>query len=132
MESNSDMPAPLIAPHGGTLVDLLEPAADASELRERANGLPSLQLTDRSVCDLELLACGGFSPLDRFMGRADHERVVGEMRLSSGGLFPIPIALPIDRQPGLRLDGDVALRDSNNELLAVMTVEDIYEWDRDE
>src|SRR2546429_2251635 len=52
---------------------------------------PSLQLAPRSVCDLELLATGAFSPLDRFMGRADYARVLDEMRLSCGQVFPIPI-----------------------------------------
>ena len=63
------------------------------------------------------------------MGRADHDRVVGEMRRADGTLFPIPVTLPIAPDAGLRLDGAVALRDSRNDLLAVMTVEEIYEWD---
>jgi len=119
----------LIAPYGGRLVDLHVPAAEAPALRAEAARLPSLQLSDRAVCDLELLASGAFSPLDRFMGRADHDRVVGEMRRADGTLFPIPVALPIAPDAGLRLDGAVALRDSRNDLLAVMTVEEIYEWD---
>ncbi|PYM20187.1 MAG: adenylyltransferase [Candidatus Rokuibacteriota bacterium] len=119
----------LIAPYGGRLVDLHVPATEAPALRAEAARLPSLQLSDRAVCDLELLASGAFSPLDRFMGRADHDRVVGEMRRADGTLFPIPVALPIAPDAGLRLDGAVALRDSRNDLLAVMTVEEIYEWD---
>jgi sulfate adenylyltransferase len=86
-------------------------------------------MSERSVCDLELLAVGAFSPLDRFMTREDHERVLGEMRLAGGALFPIPITLPVDPNQNLHLDQDVALRNSKNELLAVMTVEQIYEWD---
>ena len=50
----------------------------------------------RNLCDLELLATGGFSPLDRFMGKADYERVLHEMRLSDGTLFPLPITLTAD------------------------------------
>ena len=119
----------LIAPYGGRLVDLHVPATEAPALRAEAARLPSLQLSDRAVCDLELLASGAFSPLDRFMGRADHDRVVGEMRRADGTLFPIPVTLPIAPAAGLRLDGAVALRDSRNDLLAVMTVEEIYEWD---
>jgi sulfate adenylyltransferase len=119
----------LIAPYGGRLVDLHVPATEAPTLRAEAARLPSLQLSDRAVCDLELLASGAFSPLDRFMGRADHDRVIGEMRLADGTLFPIPVTLPIAPEAGLRLDGAVALRDSRNDLLAVMTVEEIYAWD---
>jgi sulfate adenylyltransferase len=63
------------------------------------------------------------------MGRRSYERVVEEMRLEDGTLFPIPITLPIDPDQDLELDGEVALRDAKNNLLAVMTVEEIYEWD---
>src|SRR5438309_3557492 len=120
----------LVAPHGGRLVDLQVAAAEATALRAEAARLPSLQLSDRAVCDLELLASGGFSPLERFMSRADHDRVVGEMRLAGGALFPIPVTLPLGpAAAALRLDGRVARRDSRNVLLAVMTVEEIYEWD---
>jgi sulfate adenylyltransferase len=120
----------LIAPCGGTLVDLAVPAAALAERRAAAGRLPSLTLSDRAVCDLELLASGAFSPLDRFMGRADHERVVGEMRLADGTLFPIPVTLPVEPDPAVRVGATVALRDARNDLLAVMTVEEVYEWDR--
>ena len=84
----------LIEPYGGALVNLIAPD-DGGELLAHAAGLPRLQLTARGVCDLELLATGGFSPLDRFMGRADYERVLDEMRLADGTLFPIPVTLPV-------------------------------------
>ncbi|MBI1892835.1 MAG: bifunctional sulfate adenylyltransferase/adenylylsulfate kinase [Candidatus Rokubacteria bacterium] len=122
----------LILPCGSVLVNLLVPDGAASELRARAHRLPSLQLSERSACDLELLATGGFSPLNRFMGRADHERVLGEMRLADGHIFPILVTLPVERGPAVRLDWEIALRSAKNELLAVMTIEEIYEWDRRE
>lgn len=121
----------LIAPCGGSLVDLLARGEEAAELRARAAGLASVQLSQRALCDLELLAIGGFSPLDRFMGQADHDRVVEDMRLASGQLFPIPIALPVPTDSALRLDTDIALRDKHNDLLAIMTVEEIYRWSAD-
>ena len=99
------------------------------ELKARASNMPSLQLSERSVCDLELLATGGFSPLDRFMSREDHLRVLDEMRLANGHVFPIPVTLPVGPDIDIRLDQEIALRNSMNELLAVMTIEEIYEWD---
>ena len=84
----------LISPYGGRLVDLRAAADAIDDLKARGAGSPSIQISERSVCDLELLATGAFSPLDRFMGRADYERVVEEMRLSDGTLFPIPLTLP--------------------------------------
>jgi len=105
------------------------PAEARDEVKARASQLASLQLSERSVCDLELLATGAFSPLDRFMGQIDHQHVLDEMRLSNGQLFPIPLPLPVDASPALHLDCDIALRDSKNDLLAVMTIEEIYVWD---
>lgn len=102
------------------------------EVASRAQLLPSIQISERSVCDLTLLACGAFSPLDRFVGEEDHQRIVDEMRVQSGSLFPIPVPLPVDPCPELRLDTDVALRNTKNELLAVLTIEAIYEWDQAE
>lgn len=119
-------------PYGGRLVDLLIPAESVGEVKGYAATLPSLQLSERGLCDLEMLACGAFSPLDRFMGQADYQRVCGEMRLSGGDLFPIPITLPVERRDDWRLDSDIALRNSRNELIAILTVEEIYEWDRRE
>jgi sulfate adenylyltransferase len=119
----------LIAPYGDELVDLLVPPVEIDELKAYANNLPSLQLSERSVCDLELLATGAFSPLTRFIGAVDHQRVLDEMRLANGYLFPIPLTLPVASDEPIHLDQDVALRNSKNELLAVMTVDEIYRWD---
>ncbi|HWW77029.1 MAG TPA: hypothetical protein VNZ44_16630, partial [Pyrinomonadaceae bacterium] len=121
----------LIPPYGGKLVDLLAPPDVREELRAHAAGLPRVPLTPRNVCDLELLATGGFSPLDRFMGEADYGRVLAEMRLSSGALFPIPITLTVPRDAKLKLDAEVALVDQHNNVLALMRVEEIFGWDRE-
>jgi sulfate adenylyltransferase len=120
----------LISPYGGPLVNLLEPEATRAELVRYAATLPSLQLTARMQCDLELLATGAFSPLERFMGPADYERVVAEMRLADGTLFPIPVALPVADDAPVELGRDVALRSTKNDLLAVLSVEEIYAWNR--
>ncbi|MEW6280367.1 MAG: bifunctional sulfate adenylyltransferase/adenylylsulfate kinase [Candidatus Eremiobacterota bacterium] len=122
----------IVAPCGGSLVNLLGSPEQADELRRHAERLPSLQVSERTACDLELLATGAFSPLDRFMGRGDYERVLGEMRLASGHLFPIPITLPVDPSAPISLDAEITLRDSRNELLAIMTVEEVYDWDLEE
>ena len=121
--------ADLISPYGGALVDRLVAGDEAEELSAHAGTLESVQLSERALCDLELLATGGFSPLDRFMGEADHQRVLDDMRLTSGHLFPIPVTLPVEPSPAIGLDREVALRDSTNEVLAVMTVDEVYEWD---
>jgi len=120
--------AKLIEPYGGQLVDLIVTEEKRDELKQRAGELPSIQISERADCDLELLACGAFSPLDRFMGKADLDRVVGEMRLSSGRLCPLPIVLPVNDSSTLKLDSELTLRNSKNELLGIMRVEEIFGW----
>jgi sulfate adenylyltransferase len=122
----------LIEPHGGQLINLMTGAEELEELTTIASTLPSIQISDRAVCDLELLAIGAFSPLDRFMGKDDYQRVIDEMRLISGHLFPIPITLPVQKSEVIKLDEQIALRNSKNELLAVMTIEEISDWNLNE
>ncbi len=119
----------LIKPYGGMLVNLLIPEEEREEVRLHAASLPRVQLTARNVCDLELLATGGFSPLNRFMNRADYNRVLEELRLTSGMLFPLPVTLTVKKDAGVKLDGELALADQHNNVLAVMRVEEIFEWD---
>lgn len=119
----------LIAPYGGSLVDLLVPATEYAALKAYAGKLHSLQLTERQMCDLELLAVGAFSPLRQFMGQADFTRVVNEMRLTDGTLFPIPITLNVRAADGIDVGMSIALRDPQNNILAVMQVEEKYRWD---
>ncbi len=123
----------LIAPYGGSLVQLLvSDEQERQHLTAQANSAVSLQLSPRSMCDLELLATGGFSPLERFMGEADYRRVLRDMRLEDGTLFPIPITLPVPEDSPIRVGDRVALRSAHNELLAVMMVEEKYRWDLEE
>ena len=120
----------LITPYGGHLVDLLvRNPSDAVTLWELANTLPRLHLSPRSLCDLELLTVGGFSPLDRFMGEADYRRVLAESRLGNGTLFPIPITLPVTADEVPLRGAKVALCDSSNSPLAIMEIEEVYRWD---
>ena len=119
----------LISPCRGGLVDLIIPSEELPQALDQAKRLPSVRLSERALCDLELLATGAFSPLDRFMGMEDYHRVVSEMRLGNGHLFPIPVTLPIPVDQPIQLDSEVALLDSRNDIVAVMSVEEIYDWD---
>jgi len=118
-----------IPPYGGRLVDLTMPLDAPAESLARASELPSVLLSERSMCDLEIMATGGFSPLDRFMGQADYQGVVNSMRLADGTLFPIPITLPLEDPSAFQIGSEVALLSPRREILAVMQVEEIFPWD---
>lgn len=123
-------------PHGGVLKDLVARDATIShQLKEEVETLPELVLTERQLCDLELITNGGFSPLEGFMSEKDYQSVVDTLHLANGVLFPIPITLDVSGevinrlsiQPGSRL----SLRDPRDEEpLAIITVEDTYKPDR--
>jgi sulfate adenylyltransferase len=123
----------LIPPHGGELVNLIGTAARAAELKAQSREWPSWDLTARQTCDLELLLSGGFSPLRGFMTRADYEGVCHHMRLKSGVLWPMPITLDVAEafaktlKPG---SSKIALRDPEGVMLAVLSVEDVWQPDR--
>jgi sulfate adenylyltransferase len=119
----------LVSPYGGELVNLLVSNIEREELIKKAGTLPSIQLSARSLCDLELLASGAFSPVDRFMGEVDYKSVLENMRLADGTLFPVPITLPVAADAGITVGREIALRNAKNDLLAVMAVEELYEWD---
>lgn len=122
----------LIPPHGGTLKELYLPASEARAETRRAAEYPSWDLSQRQLCDVELLLNGGFSPLEGFMGQADYDRVVEEMRLADGTLWPMPITLDVSEAfaaslvPGQR----IALRDPEGVIIAVLDVADIWVPDK--
>ncbi len=121
--------AKLIPPYGGKLVNLVVEGEEREALIARASQLPSIKITMRNLCDLELIATGGFSPLTTFMGKADYERVLREMRLADGTLFPLPITLTADPKELPTVGEELALRNANFELIAVMRLDEIYHWD---
>ncbi|TFK44399.1 hypothetical protein BDQ12DRAFT_620462 [Crucibulum laeve] len=124
------------SPHGGVLKDLI--ARDehiSAQLRGEAFTLADIVLTERQLCDLELILSGGFSPLEGFMNEKDYKSVVDTLRLADGALFPIPITLDASSEDIERLSivpgARIALRDPrDDEPLAIITVEDIYTPDR--
>ncbi len=125
------MPSSIIAPHGGQLVNLLLPRDMAHELRRASIKFPSVTLNDRQLCDLELLLNGGFSPLTGFLGRADYDAVVSQLRLVDGTLWPIPVTLDVSEPFAETISegAQVVLRDKEGFPLAVLTVTDIWRPD---
>ncbi|MGC9467917.1 MAG: bifunctional sulfate adenylyltransferase/adenylylsulfate kinase [Anaerolineae bacterium] len=127
--SNQKESATLIAPYGGKLINLVAAEEEREGLMAEANQHPTFQISDRNLCDLELLATGGFSPLDRFMGQVDYQRVLTEMRLDDGTLFPIPVTLTITKED-LPTRGEwITLCDSRNYIIAMMRLEEVFRWD---
>ena len=113
----------VIAPYGGTLVDLMVPSADQPALK--ASATKTLECSDRNACDVELLVVGGFSPLRGFMHQEDYDAVVSGHRTSAGHLFGLPIVMDTDRDDVVV--GDKLLLTYKGQELALLEVEDKWE-----
>ncbi len=112
----------LIQPHGGELVDRTGSRPDDLD------SLETLTLTSREVSDLDMLASGALSPLPGFMGRADYERVLEDMHLTSDLPWALPVCLAAADAP----KGDrVALADESGRTLAVLDVEEVFDYDKE-
>ena len=119
----SDLPEP---------VDLLVAEEHAEELRSASLGHPSITLSKRQLCDLELLINGGFHPLDGFMGHTAYEAVLDRGRLPDGTVWPIPVNLDVGEAFAEKLEPgrQIALRDPEGFMPAVMTITDIWHPDK--
>ena len=116
----------VIAPYGGTLVNLMVAEADRGAVK--ASATTSLECSDRNACDVELLCVGGFSPLRGFMHQEDYDAVVGGHRLAAGQLFGLPIVMDTDRED-IEAGSKVLLTYKGQDL-AVLQVEAKWEPDK--
>lgn len=98
------------------------------ELREQSRDWPSWDLSERQLCDLELLVNGGFSPLRSFMGPADYDSVCSANRLATGALWPMPVILDVNQEFARRLrpDQNIVLRDPEGVMLAALRVTEVW------
>ncbi|MGG6269800.1 sulfate adenylyltransferase [Leptolyngbya sp. AN03gr2] len=121
-----------IAPHGGQLINRIVTGTQREELLSKADFLPRVQLDERAVSDLQLIAIGGFSPLTGFMGKADYDRVVEEMHLANGLPWAIPITLSVTEEVAAPLqEGSlVRLDDSTGRYIGVLQLSEKYTYDK--
>ena len=127
------MAAPsLIDPHGGELVNRIVDAARARTLAEEAATLPSVELSPKQACDLEMIGIGAFSPLVGFARADDFASICKRLRLADGTLWPIPITLAVNDtiKATLAVGGRASLRHSDGTILAVIDIQEIYPHDR--
>ncbi|MDD1422739.1 sulfate adenylyltransferase [Dolichospermum sp. ST_sed1] len=121
-----------IAPHGGELINRVASSAQREIFLSKADFLPRVELDERAVSDLEMIAIGGFSPLKGFMNQADYNRVVTEMRLANGIVWSIPITLSVTEAVAtpLQTGGLVRLDNSNGEFIGVLELTEKYTYDK--
>ncbi|MBD2525355.1 sulfate adenylyltransferase [Nostoc sp. FACHB-133] len=121
-----------IAPHGGQLVNRIATPEQRAEFLSKADFLPRVQLDDRAVSDVEMIAIGAFSPLTGFMNQEDYDRTVTEMRLANGLVWSIPITLSVTEEVAspLQEGGLIRLDNSRGEFIAVLQLTQKYNYDK--
>ena len=115
-------------------MDRVAHGAEAAALRTRGNGLPRIPVSEHTRSDLYLLAVGGYSPLEGFMGRTDYDSVLERMQLASGLPWSVPVTLAVSTDQvaaGLDDGSEIALVDADDEVIAILRIEETYEWDRE-
>jgi sulfate adenylyltransferase len=122
----------LIAPHGGQLINRIATSEQKQEFLDKAEFLPKIQIDDRTASDLVLIAIGGFSPLTGFMGKADYDSVVENMRLANGLAWSIPITLSVDESVAAPLtEGSlIRLDDATGRFIGVLQLTEKYTYDK--
>lgn len=122
----------LVSPHGEKLNERLLSPEEAKEIKLKARDYLSWDMTERQLCDIEMILNGGFSPLNGFMGESDYDSVVNNLRLTRGILWPIPITLDVTETFARQASKGtyIALRDQEGVLIAVLNVSDIWTPDK--
>lgn len=126
------LPQDTIAAHGGQLINRIATPAQRQEFLDKADHLPVVQIDERAVSDLELIAIGGFSPLTGFMEEADYLSVVEKMRLKDGTPWSIPVTLPVgeDVAEPLQEGSLIRLDNAAGKFVGVLQLTQKYRYDK--
>lgn len=124
----------LIKPHGGKLIERVLNKKEIEKLSEEAKEYPKIEIELDDILEIYNIATGAFSPLEGFMNENDYFSVLREGRLSNGIIFPIPIILPISKKEleNVKTGEEVLLTDHKQNLVGLITIEDKYEYNKEE
>ncbi|MBD3858133.1 sulfate adenylyltransferase [Bacillus sp. 28A-2] len=115
-----------LAPHGGVLINRVNEEYDLSTAAKE------IELDAISFADLELIAIGGYSPIEGFLTKTDYEAVVSSMRLASGVVWSLPITLPVTKEKAAEINqGDIVRLSYNGTVYGIIEVEDQYTPDKE-
>ena len=123
-----------IAPHGGVLINRIATEQEYQQFLELSESLPRIQLDERALSDLVMIAIGGFSPLSGFLGEKDYLSVVNDMRLENGLPWSIPVTLSVAKEIAepLPIGGYIRLDDFTGEFVGVLELSEKYSYDKEQ
>ena len=127
------MSTKLVPAHGGKLNPKLLNGEELNQETEKAKSLPGVRMSSRETSDLIMIGMGAFSPLDGFMLHEDYQKVVSDMHLANGSLWPIPITLSVTKAQAdaLKIGQEIALVDDESDrLMGTMLIQDKFTYDK--
>ena len=124
MAARDALAPPVTDPSMSAPRDLLVTPERARQLRDQAGAGPSWPLTPRQQGELEVLVSGALWPVAGYPTHDDVESIRRDMRLADGTACPVPLTLDVTAEVAEAAEaaGQVALRDPEGVLLAVVTV----------
>ncbi|MHA1381508.1 MAG: sulfate adenylyltransferase [Candidatus Helarchaeota archaeon] len=116
----------LVSPHGGKLVNCF------NKNRKIDGELQEIILDSKQISDIEMIAIGGFSPLEGFMNSEDYHLVIRDMKLTNGTIWPLPVTLPVTEDIANNLDegSEVVLKNESKQTIGVLKLEEKYHYDK--
>lgn len=122
-----------ISPHGGVLINrTVEDPEEKEKLIKKAECMKKLEIGEKHLSDLEMIATGAFSPLEGFMTKNDYESVLNNMRLSSGFIWPIPITLDVSDNVASQIDENtVVALTFKDKIVGIMQIEEKYKYSKE-
>ena len=118
----------MIEPHGGTLINRVVEGKEREALLASASQLRTFEVDAWSYSDIEMIAIGGFSPLEGFMTQQDYEGVIEHNRLANGLVWTLPVVLAVSEKQAQGLKGDIALTFGGT-VVAILHLADTYRPD---
>lgn len=124
-------------PHGGKLVNKVLTGKELEEELARAELLPKIMIDMEAIITVEMIATGVLSPNEGFMKEADYKSVLTKGRLENGLIWPVPLSFaPIGKRnkeivKTLSIGEDIALVDEENQVIAILHLEDIFDYDKE-
>ena len=123
----------MINPHGGQLVNKILSEAEGQKIIDNVGKYQKIILDEEQLKDVCNIATGIYSPLEGFLREADMKRVVSDMRLLDGNIWPIPIVLDIDNKSNEQIKDqkEILLLDSEENIIAILKNIELYNFDKD-
>ncbi|XP_060085174.1 sulfate adenylyltransferase-like [Ylistrum balloti] len=117
-------------PHGGQLTPRSVSKEQAQKLKETYPKAPVIEVTENTFADIEMFAVGAMAPLTGFVGKADYDSIIDNIRLTNGLVWPFPIVLAADQDTATAAQtvGAILLTFQGSEI-ALVEVEEVYEPD---